>query len=308
VLTRAQRRTRIARRTVAARGFNETVHFSFVSRAQAALFGGGDAARQLSNPIAADLDALRPTPLPSLLAAASRNQARGIAGLQLFEIGPGFGSGTPGAQHTIAAGLRIGAPERHWQRSGHDSDVFAAKADLLAVLEAVMGSAMTAPVGQGAPGWYHPGRSGTLALGPKAIAYFGELHPKILAAFDVKGPAAAFEIFLDTIPQAKSRKARALFHPSPYQAIERDFAFVVDAGVAAGDIAKAARNAERNLIDTIGVFDVYEGAGVPEGRKSVAVAIRLQPRDKTLTEAEIEAVAQRIVAEVSKATGAALRR
>jgi len=308
VLTRAQRRNRAARRAIAARGFNEAVHFSFIARYQAALFGGGDAARQLSNPIAADLDALRPTPLPALLAAAARNQARGLSNLQLFEIGPGFDSGVPEAQRNVAAGLRLGAGERHWQKTGREPDVFAVKADLLATLEAVMGAPMTAPVTAGAPAWYHPGRSGTIALGPKMIASFGELHPRILSAFDLKGPTAAFEIQLDAIPDPKAKgKARALFSPSPFQAIERDFAFVVDAGVAAGDIVKAAKNAERNLIDTVTVFDVYEGKGVPDGKKSVAIALRLQPRDKTLTDEEIEAIAQKIVAGVAKATGATLR-
>jgi phenylalanyl-tRNA synthetase beta chain len=167
---------------------------------------------------------------------------------------------------------------------------------------------MSAPVTQGAPGWYHPGRSGTIAMGPKVIAYFGELHPRVLAAFDLKLPAAAFEIFLDAIPAAKVKgKARPLFRPSPFQAIERDFAFVVDAGVAAGEIVKAVRLADRALIEDATVFDVYEGKGVPEGRKSIAVAVRIQPRDATLTDAAIEALAQKIVTGVAKATGAALR-
>jgi len=181
------------------------------------------------------------------------------------------------------------------------------EADLLAALEAITGAPMSAPITQGAPGWYHPGRSGTIAMGPKVIAQFGELHPKVLAAFDLKAPAAGFEIFLDAIPDTKSKgKAKPLFAPSPYQAIERDFAFVVDAKIAAGDIVKAVKLADRNLIDTVSVFDVYEGKGVPEGQKSVAVAVRIQPKDATLTEAEIEALAQKIVAAALK-LGATLR-
>ena len=236
VLTPAQRRARTARRALAARGFNECVSFSFIARDQARLFGGGDEARQLSNPIASDLDALRPSLLPSLLAAASRNAARGFSDLQLFEIGAAFQSGMPEAQTTNAAGPDHGRRRRatganpamppmpltprppcwrRWKRS--------------------MGAPMTAPVTAGAPAWFHPGRSGTIALGPKAIAQFGELHPKILAAFDLKVPAAAFEIILDAIPDAKAKgKARPLFAPSPYQAIERDFAFVVDRSVRGG--------------------------------------------------------------------------
>ncbi|HKX64336.1 MAG TPA: hypothetical protein VJM78_03440, partial [Rhizomicrobium sp.] len=218
-----------------------------------------------------------------------------------------FDSGMPEAQKTVAAAIRTGNAERHWHKGGETSGLFAVKADLLGSLEAITGAPMSAPITQGAPGWYHPGRSGTIAMGPKVIAQFGELHPKVLAAFDLKGPAAGFEIFLDAIPDTKSKgKAKPLFAPSPYQAIERDFAFVVDAKVAAGDIVKAVKLADRNLIDTVTVFDVYEGKGVPQGQKSVAVAVRIQPKDATLTDAEIEALAQKIVAAALK-LGATLR-
>ncbi|HXC57457.1 MAG TPA: phenylalanine--tRNA ligase subunit beta [Rhizomicrobium sp.] len=319
-LTPGQRRTRAVRRALAGRGFNETISFSFIARADAALFGGGDDARQVENPIAADLDALRPSLLPSLLAAAKRNVARGFHDLMLFEIGAQFDSAMPEAQATVAAGIRIGEGARSWTKASHPADLFDAKADMLAVLETAMGAAMTAPVKAGAPAWYHPGRSGTLALGPPAassaavgrnkntLAWFGELHPRVLAAFDLKGPVAAFEVILDAIPDAKARgKARSTFTPSPYQAIERDFAFVTDARVTADDVLRAARSADRNLIEAAGLFDVYEGKGVPEGRKSLAIAVRIQPRDRTLTEPEIEAVMQKIVAAVTKATGAILR-
>ena len=308
VLTPAQRRLRTVRRTLATRGFNETISFSFVAREHAKLFSGGDDARQIENPIAADLDALRPSLLPSLLVAAARNQARGISDLMFFEIGAQFESGMPGAQKNVAAGIRMGAGVRSWTKSVHAADAFDAKADMLAAIEAAMGGAMTAPVKAGAAGWYHPGRSGTLALGPKTLAYFGELHPKIAATFDLKGPLAGFEIFLDAIPESKAKgKARPLFAPSPFQSVERDFAFVVDTKIAADDVLKAARGAERALIESISVFDVYEGKGVPEGRKSLAISVRLQPKDKTLTDAEIEAIAQKIVAAVAKATGGTLR-
>ena len=307
VLSKSQRRTRTARRAIAARGFNECVTFSFIGRDQAKLFGGGDDARQLSNPIASDLDALRPSVLPSLLAAASRNAARGFANLQLFEIGAAFDSGVPEAQKTVAAAIRTGHPERDWQKGGDTAGLFTVKADMLAALEAITGAPMSAPIAQGAPGWYHPGRSGTIAMGPKVIAQFGELHPKVLAAFDLKVPAAGFEIFLDAIPEAKSKgKAKPLFQPSPYQAIDRDFAFVVDAKVPAGDLVKAVKLADRALIDTASVFDLYEGKGVPEGKKSIAVAVRIQPSAATLTDAEIEALAQKIVAAAMK-MGATLR-
>ncbi len=167
---------------------------------------------------------------------------------------------------------------------------------------------MNAPIRAGAPDWYHPGRSGTLALGPKVIGYFGELHPRIVQAFDLKGPAVAFEIFLDQLPEPKAKgKARAAFAPSALQQVERDFAFVVDAKVTAEDVLKPARMAERNLIESAALFDVYEGKGVPEGKKSLAISVRLQPKDKTLTDAEIDAVADKIVAAVTKATGGTLR-
>ena len=306
VLTAAQRRARAVRRTLAARGYNECVSFSFIARDAAKLFGGGDDARQLSNPIASDLDALRPSLLPSLLAAAARNAARGFSDLNLFEIGAAFHSGMPGAQTANAAGLITGTGVRDWNKSGHAADAFDAKGAMLAALEAAMGGPMSAPVTSGAPNWFHPGRSGVIALGPKIIAHFGEVHPRILAVFDIKVPASAFEIILDALPAPKV-KGNAQFTASPFQAIERDFAFVVDRSVSAGEIIRAVKNAERALLDNVTLFDVYEGKGVAEGKKSVAIAVRLQPKDKTLTDAEIEAIAKKIVDGVAKATGASLR-
>ncbi len=307
-LTAAQVRMRTVRRALAARGFNECISFSFIARAHARLFGGGDDARELENPIAADLDALRPSVLPSLLAAAQKNAARGFSDQMLFEIGAQFQSGIPGAQANVAAGLRAGNGERSWTKASHAADAFDAKADMLAALEAAMGGPMTAPVKAGAAEWYHPGRSGTLALGPKVLGYFGELHPKVLDAFDLKGPVAAFEVFLDAIPEPKSKsRARSQFAPSPFQAVERDFAFVLDANVSAEDVLKAARAADRNLIESVQLFDLYEGRNVPDGKKSLAIAVRLQPKDRTLTDAEIEAVAAKIVDAVAKATGGSLR-
>lgn len=307
-LTVAQRARRSARRALAVHGFHETINFTFIPRAHAKLFGGGDEARQVTNPIAADLDAMRPSVLPSLLAAAARNAARGFHDLMLFEIGAQFQSGMPDDQTNVAAGIRAGEALRSWTKSEHAPDVFDVKADMLAAIEAAMGAPMTAPVRPGAAPWYHPGRSGTLALGPTTLAYFGVLHPKIVAAFDLKGSVAAFEVFLDAIPEAKPKgKARATFLPSPYQASERDFAFVVDAKVSAEEILRAAKGAERALVERVDVFDVYEGKGVPDGKKSIAITVRIQPKDKTLTDAELEAIAQKIVAAVSQATGAVLR-
>ena len=309
VLTPAQRRASFARRALAERGFDETVHYSFIPRGHAALFGGSDEARELENPISADLDAMRPSLLPSLLAAAQRNQARGVAQAMLFEIGAQFESGMPEAQSDVAAGLRAGEPPRHWMKGGARADVFSAKGDALAALETAWGQRVSAPVQAGAAPWYHPGRSGTIALGPKVLAYFGELHPRILAAFDVKGPVSGFEIFLDAIPEPKPRasKARAKPDASDLMAVERDFAFVVDVAVSADQGVKAARAADRQLIERVDVFDVYQGKGVPDGKKSLAIAVRLQPKERTLTDAEIEVIAQKLVSAVAKATGGVLR-
>lgn len=307
-LTLLQRRTRAVRRMLAARGFNETISFAFIPRADARLFGGGDEAREVENPIASDLDALRPSVLPSLLAAAKRNEARGFNDLLLFEIGAQYQSGMPGAQELVVAGIRVGQGARSWTKSAHPSDTFDAKADMLAAIETAMGASMTAPVRLGAPSWYHPGRSGTLELGSKVLAYFGDLHPKILAAFDLKGPVCGFEVLLDALPVAKAKsKARPVFTPSPFQAIERDFAFLVDAKVGADEVLRATKGAERNLIEAVTLFDVYEGKGVPDGKKSLAISVRIQPRDKTFAEAEIDAIVQKIITTVAKATGAVLR-
>jgi phenylalanyl-tRNA synthetase beta chain len=214
----------------------------------------------------------------------------------------------PGAQTDVAAGIRVGEPPRHWTKSAIRPDWTAVKADAIAALEAAWGE-IGAPTQASTPSWYHPGRSGTIALGPKPLLHFGELHPRVIQAFDLKGPVAGFEIFLDSIPEAKARagKARAKLDLSDLMPLERDFAFVVDSKVAAQDVVKAARGADRQLIERVDVFDVYEGKGVPEGKKSLAIAVKLQPKERTLTDAEIEAVAQKIVTAVTKATGGTLR-
>ncbi|MBV9330567.1 MAG: phenylalanine--tRNA ligase subunit beta, partial [Alphaproteobacteria bacterium] len=307
-LTPAQRRTRAVRRALASRGLHETLNFTFIARDKARLFGGGDEARQVVNPIAAHLDSMRPSLLPSLLAAAQRNISRGFDDIALFEIGAQFENGMPGGQTNVAAAIRCGSGRRSWSGPTRPPDLFDAKADMLAAVEIAMGGQMNAPITQGAAPWYHPGQSGTLALGQKKIAWFGALHPSVLAACDIKIPAVAFELFLDLIPPAKSKgHTRAPFQPSPYQASDRDFAFVVDRDVPAETLLRAARAADRTLIERVDLFDVYEGKGVPQGKKSVAIAVRIQSRQKTLTEAEIDAVAQKIVAAVAKDANAELR-
>lgn len=304
-----QRRTPQARRALAARGMNEAVTWSFLPLKKAERFGGGGADVRLLNSIDATLDTMRPSILPNLIDAASRNEARGLADPALFEVGPQYKDATPQGQRTVAAGIRHHmAVPRNWAGPARPVDAFDAKADALAVLSAI-GAPDTLSSQPGAPNWYHPGRSGALKLGDRVMAYFGELHPEIVAAADLKGPVAAFEVFLDAppLPKAKATKARPKLVLSAFQPLERDFAFLVDAGVEAEKLVRAARNADKVMITAARVFDLYAGKGVPEGKKSLAIAVTLQPVERTLTDAEIEAVSDKIVAAVAKATGAVLR-
>ena len=304
-----QRRTPQARRALAARGMNEAVTWSFLPLKKAERFGGGGADVRLLNSIDATLDTMRPSILPNLIDAASRNEARGLSDPALFEVGPQYKDATPQGQRTVAAGLRHNmAVPRNWAGPARTVDAFDAKADALAVLAAV-GAPDTLSSQAGAPNWYHPGRSGALKLGDRVMAYFGELHPEIVADADLKGPVAAFEVFLDAppLPKAKATKARPKLVLSAFQPLERDFAFLVDTGVEAEKLVRAARNADKVMITAARVFDLYAGKGVPEGKKSLAIAVTLQPVERTLTDAEIEAVSDKIVAAVAKATGAVLR-
>lgn len=310
VLTPAQRRAGWARRALAGRGLDETVTWSFLPSGTARLFGGGAAELHLANPISSDLDCMRPSVLPNLIAASGRNADRGFKDLGLFEIGPQFDGPEPGQQRTVAAGIRAGrAVPRHWSEKTRPVDVFDAKADALAVVAAVGGNPDSFQVAAEAPAWYHPGRSGALKLGNKAVGFFGELHPGVLAKMDVKGPVVGFEIFLDAIPQPKAKptKARPALKASPFQPLERDFAFVLDAGIPADAVVRAAKGADKALVTDVAVFDLYEGPNVGEGKKSIAVSVTLQPMEKTLTDDEIETVAKRIVDAVVKATGGVLR-
>ncbi|RYE35353.1 MAG: phenylalanine--tRNA ligase subunit beta [Hyphomicrobiales bacterium] len=315
VLTVLQKRTRTAKRTLAARGLVEAVTWSFISQDQAKLFGGGSPRLALANPIAADLSDMRPSLLPGLIRAAQSNADRGFPDVALFEVGQVFRSDEPDGQLIAATGLRRGTARldgtgRHWNGGAKPVDLFDAKADVLGLL-----SGLGIPTGglqivAGGPAWAHPGRSATLQFGPKGvIGAFGEVHPKILKALDVKGPLVAFEIHLDTLPlpKAKPTKVKPKLALSDFQPVTRDFAFIVDKAVAAGDMVKTAQGTDRALIANVGVFDLYEGAGVEAGKKSVALAVTLQPTEKTLTEAEIEAVGSKIVAEIGKRYGATLR-
>lgn len=315
VLTVLQKRTRAAKRLLASRGLVEAVTWSFISHDAAKLFGGGSPKLVLANPIAADLSDMRPSLLPGLIRSAQANADRGFGDVALFEVGQVFKSDEPEGQLIAAAGLRRGTARldgvgRHWDGAAKAVDAFDAKADLMALL-----SGLGIPVGglqivAGGPAWAHPGRSATLQFGPKGVVgAFGELHPKVLKALDVKGPLVAFEIHLDALPLPKYKptKVKPKLALSGFQPVTRDFAFIVDGKVAAGDMQKTAQNADRALISDVSVFDLYEGPGVEAGKKSVALAVTLQPVEKTLTDAEIEAVGSKIVAEMAKRYGAALR-
>jgi len=311
--TPMQRREGQARRRIAAAGYNECVTYSFIDREAAALFGGGSEAVRLENPISSEMSHLRPDLLPGLLRAAARNQARGAGELALFEIGQIFPGGEPGDERIQAAGLRVGATA---PRGPHGDrrpvDLWDAREAAEATLAAI-GAPSQLMVLRGAPGWLHPGRSALLSLGPKTpLAAFGEVHPRVLAALDVRGPAVAFAIDLAAMPFPRARGlARPALVVSDLQAVERDFAFVLDAEVEAEAVLKAARGADKALIEAVSVFDVFAGpraeAQMGAGRKSLAIAVRLRPRERTLTEAEIEAVSARVVASVAKATGGVLR-
>jgi len=312
ILTLTQRRVAFSKKVLAQRGMLEAVTWSFMGKDDATRFGGDAKDLALANPISADLDAMRPSILPNLLAAAERNTGRGYADVALFEVGPAYRGRGVGDQDTVATGIRAGkAVPRHWNETARTPDVFDAKADVLAVLEAC-----GAPVdklqayGHDAPAWYHPGRYGALKLGPNVLARFGEVHPGITQRYDLRGRVAAFEIFMEAIPQPKAKKGagktRPLLQVSPFQPVGRDFAFLVDAEVAADKLVRAAVGADKTLIAGAEVFDVYEGAEL-EGRKSVALSVTLQPTETTLTDKEIEAVAAKIVANVEKQTGGTLR-
>ena len=308
VLTVRQGRVRTARRALAARGYAEAITWSFTARDKAALFGGGAPELVLTNPIASDLDTMRPSILPNLIEAAGRNANRGFADVALFEIGPNFRGDQPGDQVTAAAALIAPHPPRRWDGQGEDP-LFALKGDLLALLEELGAPSLQVVQGQ-ASAWWHPGRSARLQLGPKTVvAEFGELHPRILKALDVEGPLLAFEITLDAIPEPKRKavKTRPALNASPLMPLSRDFAFLVAADTPAGEVARAAAGADKALIADTRVFDVYQGQGVPEGSKSVAVEAVIQPREKTLTDAEIEALSAKVVAAVDKAVGGKLR-
>ncbi len=312
ILTPLQTRERTARRTLAALGYNECVTYSFIDGADAALFGGGADATRVDNPISSEMTHLRPDLLPGLLRAAARNQARGFADMALFEVGPVFHGGEPGDQTLHATGLLVGhSAARDTFASRRPLDLYDAKADAEATLAAIGAPART-QITRKTPAWFHPGRAGVIALGPNTLATYGEVHPRILTAMDIKGPALAFTIQIANVPLPKTKTpTKPALTISDLQAVDRDFAFVVDANTEALTLVNAALGADKTFIETARVFDQFTGdkaeAQMGAGKKSLAITVRLQPQDKTLTEAEIEAISTKIIEKVGKATGGVLR-
>jgi len=309
VLSPRQARVRVARRALASLGYAEAVTWSFTKQSTAVLFGGGDERLVLENPIAADLDCMRPSVLPNLIQAAARNAARGHADVALFEVGPIYLNDQPTGQRAVIAGLIAPHPDRHWGGAGEDA-LFGLKGDLFALLEEIGAPVASLQLAQGSnQSWWHPGRSARLQLGPKnVIVEFGELHPRVLKALDADGPMLAFEIILDAVPEPRGKggKARGAADLPNLMSLSRDFAFLLDEARAVGDLTRAVAGADKALIAEVRVFDVYRGQGVPEGQKSVAVEVEIQPRAATLAEVEIEALTAKVVAAAAKA-GAVLR-
>ncbi len=314
VLTESQRQQRLTRRVLAARGFVEAVTWSFIAPEHAKLFGGGAAELMLSNPISTELAAMRPSLLPGLITAAQRNRDRGFADGALFELGQAYRGARPEDQFVAASGVRFGHSNmegsgRHWSGEAPPSCVFVVKEDAVAALAALGIDQSSLSVAREAPPWFHPGRSGALKLGPKTVlGVFGEFHPDLLAELRIDPPLAGFELYLDALPAGRQKgAAKPALEASDLQPVRRDFAFLLDLDIAAGEVVRAASSADRTLISETRVFDVFTGQGVPDGKKSLAIEVTLQPREKTLTDAEIEAVATKIIAAVTKATGGELR-
>lgn len=315
VLTTIQVRTRKAKRALAARGLVEAVTWSFISKPQAELFGGGQPELALANPIAAELSDMRPSLIPGLVAAAQRNADRGFPDVALFEVGQIFKGDNPEDQFMAASGVRRALAKasgsgRFWANKTEPVDAFDVKADALAVLAAAGAPAAALQVVPGGPAWFHPGRSGTIQIGPQnVLGHFGELHPRALEALDAEGPLVAFEVILERIPESKPKATRAkpVLDISQFQPVTRDFAFVVDRAVKSADIIRTAQAVDRKLITNVTLFDVYEGQGIDPGKKSIAIAVTIQPREKTMTDKEIDALAAKLVAEITKRTGGTLR-
>ena len=290
-LTAEQRRMVTVKHELASRGLLETVTWSFTDSKLAKDFRKGREPILLCNPITAEMDEMRPSVLINLLQGLKGNIARGYSNVCLFECGPEFWGRKPGEQRAVAAGIRSGyTGKKHWLKEERQFDVFDVKADAMAVIAAANGPFDSAKISTDAPEYYHPGRSGVLRLGANIIAYFGEIHPSILKKFGIKQKVCAFEVFLDNIPlprntQDKAKKKLELYS---FQPVDKDMAFIVDKTIRADDVVAAAKNADRNYIASVRVFDVYEGENLPDDKKSLALTITFQPKEATFGEQDIE--------------------
>lgn len=304
--TITQNRTRLARRALAARGLSEAITWSFALQAHAKVFGGGEDHMLLDNPISSDLDCMRPTGLIHLLLAGQRNADKGYSGAALFELGPVYRGTAPEDQALTLAGMRRIETVRGWAGNA-TPDAMSAKADAMAALSAMGANVDNLQIGKPTGAYWHPGRSGRLQMGPKNIlADFGELHPAALKALGIDGRVAAFEIWPENLPAPRKKsasKAKGALSLSELMPVHKDFAFVVPEDAQALDVIKAAKGADKALITDVSLFDVYQGKGIDEGHKSLAIDVTLTPKDATLTDKDIEAVSEKIIAGVAKVGG-----
>jgi phenylalanyl-tRNA synthetase beta chain len=307
------RKARRARQVLSARGLNESITWSFISVDQASHFGGGDASLTLANPLSPQLACLRPSLIPGLLQSACQNQNRGMRDIGLFEIGSIFSSSDPEGQQQSLCGLRGGMAcesswGRNWREAGRTVSVFDVKSDLETLLRTfnytLEGLRLKI---EDAPSWYHPGRYGALYQNTLLLGRFGELHPLTAQAFDLKETIALFEVNLNALNAISAPKSRKALRLSDLQPLSRDFAFVIDRAMPVATVVRAVRTADRALIEDVQVFDVYEGEGIAPQKRSIALSVTFQPFEKTLTEAEIEALSQRIIHKVAEHAGGTLR-
>ena len=309
-LSAEQHNVVVVKHELASRGMYETVTWSFADSDVAKYFRKNQEAILLQNPIVKELDEMRPSILPNLLMAVKNNIARGYSNVALFEVGPEFYGRNPQEQITSASGVRAGlTSKKDWTGYSREYDVFDAKADALSTIAAANGPIENPQITTDAPSYYHPGRSGAIRLGKNVLAYFGEIHPSILKTLDIKTRVVAFEVNLNNIPLPRGAKgkARKKLELSQFQPVDKDLAFVVDKNVSAISIISAAKNADRNHITDVRVFDVYEGEHLPEGKKSVAIGLTFQPIEQTFTDKDIENLMNKVIVEVGKKTGGELR-
>ena len=306
---------RRTRRVLAGRGLTEAVTWSFLPKEISTLFGGGQDELELANPISTEMSSMRPSLLPGLLTAAQRNKDRGFQDVALFEMGQAYRGDQDDDQFTGASGVRVGSAKvngagRHWDGAAPDVDLFDAKADAMAVLAALGQDPNKLQVTRKAPDWFHPGRSGAIGLGPKIVlGVFGEIHPAITQELGIEGAAVGFELFLDALPQSKRKSiSKSALESTDLQTVKRDFAFLLDQKVPAGDVVRAALNSDKKMISDVSVFDIYEGKGVEDGKKSLAIEVTLQPKTQTLTDKEIDAISEKVIAQVVKSTGGEIRK